>query len=102
MLTAWLEKLGALVVHCADGFEAVRHTIHFAPDWVLMDIEMPRLDGLTATRQITASGTKARVLILTQHDDDDSRRAALEAGACHFVPKARLELLSAILFPKGI
>ena len=63
-----------------------------------MDIEMPLLDGLAATQQLTAAHPRARVLILTQHDDEDSRAASLEAGACQFLPKDKLDRLPAILF----
>ena len=99
MLRSLLQNLGAEVLECRDGLEAVERCGRFAPDWVLMDIEMPRLDGLAATRQITTVNARTRVVMLTQHDDDDLRCAAREAGACQFVPKGNLELLRALLFP---
>jgi CheY-like chemotaxis protein len=101
MLKSYLHAFGANVIECRNGLEALSGFDQFAPDWVLMDTEMPLLDGLTATQQLTAANPHARVLILTQHDDDDSRAASLEAGACQFVPKDRLELLPAILFQPG-
>jgi two-component system response regulator DegU len=100
MLQSLLGNLGAEVVACGDGSEAVERFIDFAPDWVVMDIEMPRLDGLLATEQIVAANPQARVVILSQHDGEDSREAAREAGACEFLAKDNLEMLPAILFPK--
>src|SRR5262245_32382458 len=98
MLRSLLHRLGAEVVECRDGVEAMRCYDEVAPDWVLMDLEMPRLDGLAATRELIANHPQARVLVLTQHDDADSRDAAREAGARHFVPKDQLDLLPPILF----
>jgi CheY-like chemotaxis protein len=99
MLQSLLRKLGAEVIECRDGLEAVERFHQVSPDWVLMDIEMPRLDGLSATARITASSPQARVVMLTQHDGEDSREAAHEAGACGFLAKDKLEMLPAILFP---
>ena len=99
MLKSLLGAQGAEVVECRDGREALKHFDELAPDWVLMDIEMPGLDGLTATRQLMAGNPQARVVILTQHNDEQARAAAREAGACEFVPKDELELLTPILFP---
>lgn len=98
MVTSLLRRFGAEVEECRDGREALERCGAFAPDWVLMDIEMPRLDGLAATRQLTVRPSRLRVVIVSQHDDEDSREAAREAGACEFVPKDRLDLLPRILF----
>jgi DNA-binding NarL/FixJ family response regulator len=82
----------------ADGAEAVAVTNETAPDVVLMDIRMPVLDGIEATRRITAMGPPPRVLILTTFDLDEFVFAALRAGASGFLLKDRPpeELLSAI------
>jgi DNA-binding NarL/FixJ family response regulator len=88
------------VGEAADGIEAVELARREQPDVVLMDIRMPRLDGIGATRQLCTSAETAgvRVLILTMFDLDDSVYAALRAGASGFllkdVPPA--ELLQAI------
>ena len=66
------------------------------PDWVLMDWEM-RTDGLTATRRIIKAHPQARILIVTKHDDDKLRNAAIEAGARGFVLKDDLLALGAFL-----
>jgi DNA-binding NarL/FixJ family response regulator len=82
----------------ADGAEAVAIARKTTPDVVLMDIRMPVMDGIAATRLIAADGTLPRVLILTTFDLDDYVFAALRAGASGFMLKDRPpeELLAAI------
>ncbi|ADU05826.1 two component transcriptional regulator, LuxR family [Micromonospora sp. L5] len=75
-----------VVGEAADGTTAVRLTRERRPDVVLMDIRMPLLDGLAATREIVA-GTDARVIILTTFDLDDYVYGALRAGASGFLVK---------------
>ncbi|MBU2662226.1 response regulator transcription factor [Actinoplanes bogorensis] len=70
-----------------DGAQAVAATAEHAPDVVLMDVEMPVMDGLEATRRIVAAGGGPSVLILTTFDRDDYLFAALEAGASGFLLK---------------
>ena len=77
-----------VVGEAADGTTAVRLTRELRPDVVLMDIRMPLLDGLAATREIVA-GTDARVIILTTFDLDDYVYGALRAGASGFLVKSR-------------
>jgi DNA-binding NarL/FixJ family response regulator len=81
-----------------DGAEAVAVTRRTAPDVVLMDIRMPVMDGITATKLIAADRNRAKVLILTTFDPDEYVFAALRAGASGFLLKDRPpeELLSAI------
>ncbi|MGW2033745.1 response regulator [Streptomyces spinosus] len=76
-----------VVGEAADGREAVRLTRELAPDVVLMDVRMPVLDGIQATRQIAASGSRTRVLVLTTWDVDADVVAALRAGASGFLLK---------------
>jgi DNA-binding NarL/FixJ family response regulator len=87
----------AVLGEAADGAEAVAVTGRTSPDVVLMDVRMPVMDGIEATRQITAGGPP-RVLILTTFDLDDYVFGALRAGASGFMLKERPpeELLSAI------
>jgi DNA-binding NarL/FixJ family response regulator len=82
----------------ADGAEAVAVARKTAPDVVLMDIRMPVMDGIAATRLIAADGALPRVLILTTFDLDEYVFAALRAGASGFMLKDRPpeELLAAI------
>ncbi|WP_217210340.1 response regulator transcription factor [Streptomyces sp. AC550_RSS872] len=82
----------------ANGSEAIRMTAELSPDVVLMDVRMPGLDGIEATRRITASGDRTRVLILTTFDLDEYAYAGLRAGASGFLVKDAQpeELLSGI------
>ena len=75
-----------VVGEAADGTEAVAMATQLAPDVVLMDIRMPRLDGLEATRRLTGS-TGVKVLILTTYDLDEYVFEALRAGASGFLLK---------------
>jgi RNA polymerase sigma factor (sigma-70 family) len=76
-----------VVAEAEDGLEAVSKAARFQPSVVLMDIRMPKLDGLEATRRILAADESARVLILTTFDLDEYIYEALRAGASGFVLK---------------
>ncbi|OEU91622.1 LuxR family transcriptional regulator [Streptomyces abyssalis] len=82
----------------ATGDEAVRLTADEQPDVVVMDIRMPGMDGIQATRQITAAGSGAHVIVLTTFDDDDYVYGALRAGAAGFLVKdmALEDILAAV------
>jgi len=82
---------------CADGAEALPLYHTRRPDVVLMDIEMKTMDGITATRHITAADRSARVIIVTDYDHPDLREAAREAGACGYLAKDNLLDLLALL-----
>ena len=87
-----------VVGEAADGVEAVAAARELAPDVVLMDVRMPRVDGIEATRQIAALPDAPRVLVLTTFDLDEYVFAALRAGASGFLLKDAPEeqLLAAI------
>jgi DNA-binding NarL/FixJ family response regulator len=76
-----------VVAAAADGDEAVRLARQHRPDVVLMDLRMPRCDGVAATRQILSELARTRVIVLTTYADDDSVFAALEAGARGYLTK---------------
>lgn len=76
-----------VVAEARDGEEAVRAAAMERPDVVLMDVRMPTMDGIEATRRITAADVEARVVILTTFDVDDYVYAALRAGASGFLLK---------------
>jgi DNA-binding NarL/FixJ family response regulator len=76
-----------VVGEAGDGEEAVELARRLLPDVVLMDIRMPRLDGVEATRRIVEAGLRTRVLVLTTFDLDEYVVGALRAGASGFVTK---------------
>ena len=76
-----------VVAEASNGIEAIEKASRFDPDVVLMDIRMPELDGLAATRQILAADADARILILTTFDLDEYVYEALRVGASGFVLK---------------
>ncbi|MFJ3304705.1 response regulator [Streptomyces sp. NPDC086549] len=85
-----------VVGEAAHGAEAVRKAAELRPDVVLMDVRMPGMDGIEATRLIVATGDRSRVLVLTTFDLDEYVYAALRAGASGFLLKdARPEELLA-------
>ncbi len=93
-----------VVAEAQNGLEAVDKSARFQPTVVLMDIRMPELDGLEATRRILAADPTARVLILTTFDVDEYVYEALAAGASGFVLKddPPEQLLAAIrTWPQG-
>jgi DNA-binding NarL/FixJ family response regulator len=87
-----------VVGEAADGTEAIRLAETLHPDVILMDLRMPGTDGVTATRQLTALGSRARVLVLTTYDTDSHVLPAIEAGATGYLLKdaPRDELLRAV------
>ena len=82
-----LGGLGAKFIESTDGDEAVSDFLSGKPDLVLMDILMVRVDGITAMKAILRESPEAKVIIVTQYDDDDLRAAAQRAGAAGYVLK---------------
>ena len=76
-----------VVGEAAHGADAVRRAAELRPDVILMDVRMPGMDGIEATRRVVASGDRSRVLILTTFDLDEYAHAALRAGASGFLLK---------------
>lgn len=87
-----------VVGEASNGVEALTAVSSLTPDVVLMDVRMPLMDGIAATAQITASGSEARVIILTTFDLDEYAFAGLQSGASAFLLKdvAPGELVSAV------
>ncbi|MFN3217392.1 MAG: response regulator [Acidimicrobiales bacterium] len=82
------ESAGESVVgEASNGEDAIRLAEQLQPDVVLMDISMPVLDGVTATRRITETVPGTKVVVLTMHDDIERTRQALEAGAVGYLSK---------------
>jgi DNA-binding NarL/FixJ family response regulator len=83
-----LERAGLVVVgQAGDGVQAVKQALETRPDVVLMDVRMPRLDGIEATRRLLAQAPEVRVLMLTTFDLDEHVFAAVKAGASGFLLK---------------
>ena len=98
-LKSLLEREGFQVVaEAADGQEAVRQVESLQPDIAVMDVSMPTLNGLNAAREISRSFPKTRTILLTQHDESQYIREALEAGVKGYVLKNQVasDLLQAI------
>jgi DNA-binding NarL/FixJ family response regulator len=87
-----------VVGQAGTGEETIALARELCPDVIVMDIAMPRLDGLAATQQIVAECPAARVLVLTAHEDEEHVIPLLEAGATGYLPKTvgLNELLDAI------
>lgn len=87
-----------LVGEAANGAEVVRAAAELQPDVVVMDLRMPKVDGIEATRRITATSPHTGVLVLTTFEDDDSVFAAMRAGARGYLLKdaAQSDIIRAI------
>ncbi len=87
-----------VIGEAATGAEAVEQAAHLQPDVILMDIKMPDLNGIEATRRIVNTSPHISILIMTMFEDDDSVFAALRAGARGYLLKGALkaEILRAI------
>ena len=81
-----------------DGLDAIEQCKSLNPDIVVLDVSMPRLNGLEAARVIKKEKPDSRIVIITQHDSPQIRSAALEAGAQAFVTKSAVgsELVTAL------
>jgi CheY-like chemotaxis protein len=100
-----LAGTASAIWECADGSEALAAYEEYRPDIVLMDVRMPHVDGLTATRQIRGYDPSARIIVVTDYLDEDMKTAALEAGARESVLKQEisnlLEIVSSLAAPDG-
>lgn len=88
---------GDETLECSNGREAVRISAAEQPDWVLLDIQMPELDGLSAAREIKANRPEVRILFVTAHDEKRFRAAASQLGANGYVLKEHLEEINQIV-----
>lgn len=97
LLSRVVNDLFSVVVECEDGADALAAYEQHRPDWVLMDIEMKTMDGITATRNIRQVFPEARIVIVSKYDDEKLRAAARTAGACGYVQKDNLIAIRALL-----
>ena len=97
-LLKWLlHDLTAEITECSDGDEALAAYEAQAPDWVLMDLQMERMDGITATRALMAAYPHAKVIVVTDYDDANLRQAASQAGAIAYLLKENLTELQSVI-----
>jgi CheY-like chemotaxis protein len=90
LMKRWVGDLADQISECDDGDQVLAAYAAERPDWVLMDIEMKRINGIAATRQLLAAFPEARVVIVTNYGDEVLRQAAREAGARGYVLKENL------------
>src|ERR1700753_4144182 len=97
MLRRILVDTASTIWECSDGSGALAAYEEHQPDVFLMDVRMPGVDGLTATRQICSRDPTARIIMVTDYQDDDVKAAALEAGAREYVLKHEVDGLPEIV-----
>ena len=97
LLRTLCAPLAAETRDCADGLEALQAFAEFQPDWTILDVAMPGLDGLTVTRRILAAHPAAQIAVITHHPGPEFERAAREAGARSFIRKDNLQPLLELL-----
>ncbi len=88
------------IIECSDGNEAVEAVGVHRPDWILLDIRMPKLDGFSAAKAILRIVPGSKIIIVTSYDEPELRREAEKCGAVSFVAKDNLFALLDIL-PTG-
>jgi CheY-like chemotaxis protein len=99
LIRSIISDLAGDVTECSDGAEALFAYTKCRPDWVLMDIRMKEMDGISATRQIKASFPDANIMIVTDYDSPNMQEAARSAGAREYVTKENLLEVRRILGP---
>lgn len=87
LLRRMLADLVDEFTECQDAGNVLRSYSLCRPDWVLMDIELTEMDGITATRRLLSAFPEAKVLVVTNYDDSTLRNASKQAGACGYVLK---------------
>ena len=101
-LRSLVEDLDSEIVECADGASAFSLYEKHRPDWVLMDVSMRPMNVLSATRAIFERFPAARIVIVTDHDDAETREHAFEAGASEFFGKSDLRPLRQLISEQTI
>lgn len=97
MMRGYLQQISGEIRECEDGTEALPAYRDFLPDFVVMDWQMNRMDGIKAAGEILKSFPEAKILMVTQFDDSELRSSAAAAGISAFILKDNLLMLRAIL-----
>ena len=97
LLRRSVQQIATEIWECADGADALAVYSEQLPNVVLMDVRMPIMDGLAATRHIRKADPQARIIIVTDCDDEETRAAASEAGAWGYALKQDLTTLEALI-----
>ncbi|MCB0751368.1 MAG: response regulator [Ignavibacteriae bacterium] len=98
MLTSMFSGMFDKTYEAADGNHAVELYKKHKPDWVLMDIKMENMDGITATKMIKEFDEFAKVIMVTLYKDDETKTEAKKAGAFGLVSKDDLSKISDLIF----
>ena len=97
LIKSVVKDLAENIHECEDGAEALAAYETYNPEWILMDVEMKKKDGFTATREIVEAHPDAKVLILTKYSTDRMREEAERAGASEYVLKENLLTIREII-----
>ena len=97
VLVNFIRPLCQTVYECSDGIDALRLYRECRPDWVLMDWQMEKMDGITASEQILSQFPNAHICMVTSFSDEELEKEAFKAGVEKFVPKENLLSLREIL-----
>ncbi|HEX8735903.1 MAG TPA: response regulator transcription factor [Pyrinomonadaceae bacterium] len=90
------------VCECSDGDEVISAYTDWKPAWVVMDVQMQRVSGITATRLLKTAFPASRIVMLSEHDDLEIRAAAIEAGALAYLVKDNLTALRCFLLENKV
>ena len=101
LVKSLVEDLAEAIYECGDGSQVLAAYAEHRPDWVLMDIEMKQVNGISATRQIKSAFPDANIVMVTNYDEAGLRAAAQQAGACGYVLKENLLDLRLLLQTQG-
>lgn len=90
LIKSIVNDLADQIEECEDGSEALEVYAKHLHEWILMDVKMPKTDGITASREIIARYPEAQICIVTDYADQKTRQAASDAGALEYVLKDNL------------
>lgn len=97
LIREFVSPIASEIAECLDGADAVAAYAHMTPDFVIMDLMMPGVDGIAATERLVAQDPQAAVLIVSQFDSREAREKARRAGARKYFTKDDLSALRRFL-----